>query len=248
MEKKETFKYGLLGKDIDYSFSRGYFAKKFEHEQLKNHHYENFDCTDVKEIEQTLKRTDLCGMNVTIPYKETVLSLMDTLDKEAEEIGAVNTILFKKNGQLVGHNTDAYGFEKALFDQFDISPNRALILGTGGASKAIEYVLKKRGILPQFVSRKSSEKAISYDQLNSEIINTHLLIINCSPLGTFPNIEQAPKINYSAITSQHVLFDLIYNPSETTFMKRGKKQGARVANGMQMLIHQAERSWALWNQ
>ena len=247
MEKKTVTKYGLIGKEIDYSFSRGYFAEKFTREQLANNQYDNYDCTTIDDLKQTLAQKDIAGLNVTIPYKETVLPMMDSLSEQAREIGAVNTIIFKENGHLEGHNTDAYGFEKALFGRFDITPKKALILGTGGASKAIEFVLKKRGIQPQFVSRKRTAKALPYSALTPEIIQSHLLIINCTPLGTFPKVDEAPEIAYTAITHQHVLFDLIYNPEKTRFMQLGEKQGARVANGHQMLIHQAERSWALWN-
>lgn len=248
MEKKTATKYGLIGKEIDYSFSRGYFAEKFTREQLANNHYDNYDCATIEDLKRTLAQTDIAGLNVTIPYKETVLPMMDSLSEQAREIGAVNTIIFKEDGQLEGHNTDAYGFEQALFGSFAITPKKALILGTGGASKAIEFVLKKRGIQAQFVSRKRTSKALPYTALTPKVIQEHLLIINCTPLGTFPNVDEAPAIDYTALTPLHVLFDLIYNPEKTRFMQLGEKQGARVANGHQMLIHQAERSWALWNK
>lgn len=247
MEKSEERKFGLLGKDIDYSFSRNYFAEKFARENLLNHKYDNYDCATTAQVLDTIKRNDLTGLNVTIPYKEEVLQAMDVLSAQAKEIGAVNTILFKEDGKREGHNTDAYGFERALFDQWTPNTDKALILGTGGASKAVKYVLQQKGITPQYVSRKRGVNSLSYDQLTPAILQAHLLIINCTPLGTFPKVEEAPNIDYSQLTPQHFLFDLIYNPAETTFMQLGKKQGANTANGSQMLVHQAERAWELWN-
>lgn len=246
MATNKKLNFGLLGKNIDYSFSPGYFAKKFERENLPHCNYSNFDCATVEEVFSTIQRTDLKGLNVTIPYKEAVIPAMDALSPIAKEIGAVNTIIFTKDGKRIGDNTDAYGFERALFDQYDKTPQKGLILGTGGASKAVAYVLRKRGIIPQYVSRKAAENAIDYTALTEDLINAHKLIINCTPLGTFPEIDQAPAINYKAITSEHFLFDLVYNPAQTHFLQLGKKQGAGTANGADMLVHQANRSWDLW--
>ena len=246
MATNKKLNFGLLGKNIDYSFSPGYFAKKFEREKLPHCDYRNFDCATVEEVFSTIQRTDLKGLNVTIPYKEAVIPAMDALSPTAKAIGAVNTILFTEDGKRIGDNTDAYGFERALFDQYNGSPKKGLILGTGGASKAVDYVLRKRGIIPQYVSRKATKNAIDYTALTDELIEAHQLIINCTPLGTFPDIGQAPAINYKALGSQHFLFDLVYNPAETRFLKLGKEQGAGTANGADMLVHQANRSWALW--
>ena len=246
MATNKKLNFGLLGKNIDYSFSPGYFAKKFEQENLYHCDYRNFDCATIEEVFSTIQRTDLKGLNVTIPYKEVVIPAMDALSPTATAIGAINTILFTKDGKRIGDNTDAYGFERALFDQYDGNPQKALILGTGGASKAVAYVLRKRGITPQYISRKATENAVDYTALTDELIEAHQLIINCTPLGTFPDIDQAPPINYKALGEQHFLFDLVYNPAETRFLQLGKKQGAGTANGADMLVHQANRSWALW--
>ena len=246
MARNKKLNFGLLGKNIHYSFSPGYFAKKFEQENLYHCDYRNFDCATVEEVFSTIQRTDLKGLNVTIPYKEAVIPAMDALSPTATAIGAVNTILFTKDGKRIGDNTDAYGFERALFDQYDGNPQKALILGTGGASKAVAYVLRKSGINAQYVSRKATGNAIDYSALTEEQIKAHQLIINCTPLGTFPDIEKAPPIDYDALDEQHFLFDLVYNPAETRFLQLGKEQGAGTANGSDMLVHQANRSWALW--
>ena len=247
METKKLRKFGLIGKNIDYSFSRNYFAEKFAREKRENCQYDNFDCNTIDEVFTLLKRSDLCGLNITIPYKEKIIPALDKLSPQAEEIGAVNTVLFKNDGTLEGHNTDAFGFEKSLFDQWTPNTKKALILGTGGASKAIEYVLQKHHIIPQFVSRQTNDKCFTYADLSARVLKEHLLIINATPLGTFPRVEEAPKINYNQLGDSHFLYDLIYNPNKTTFMRLGEKQGAKVANGMQMLIHQAEKAWSLWD-
>lgn len=247
MEEKTVRKFGLIGKDIDYSFSRGYFAEKFSQEKLNHCQYLNYDCATIEEVFTTLKQTDCVGLNVTIPYKEKIIPALDGLAPQAKEIGAVNTVVFHADGRREGHNTDAYGFERALFDQWTPKNPKALILGTGGASKAIAYVLKKKGIHIQYVSRSSLNNTLTYNQLTPALIATHELIVNCTPLGTYPNTSEAPPIPYNALSDQHLLFDLIYNPPMTEFMKRGQAKGAKTINGMQMLIHQAERSWSLWN-
>lgn len=246
MALKKALNFGLLGKNIAYSFSPGYFAKKFAQENLSHCHYQNFDCATVEDVFATIARKDIKGLNVTIPYKEAVLSAMDELSPTAAAIGAVNTIIFTKEGKRIGDNTDAYGFERALFDQYKRRPKKALILGTGGAAKAVKYVLKKRGITPQLVSRKASENCLDYAALTDDIINEHQLIINCTPLGTHPAIEESPALNYAALNEQHFLFDLVYNPPMSRFLQLGKAQGAGTANGADMLVHQANRSWDLW--
>lgn len=246
MDEKNRRRFGLLGRDIHYSFSRAYFSEKFAREKLLHCSYENFDLPNLKNFKETLQTPHLCGMNVTIPYKQEVMPFLDDLDEVSKAIGAVNTIVFDTNGTTKGYNTDYIGFSKSLAPLLHKEVTDALILGTGGASKAIVYALHQMGIRTQYVSRKSSANAISYDELSTKDINKHKLIVNCTPLGTFPNINEKPAINYSELSSSHVLFDLIYNPVETAFMKAGAKHGATICNGQDMLIGQAEASWKLW--
>ena len=242
-------KLGLLGRNIAYSFSRTYFKNKFEKEGIKYCTYENFDIDSITLFPNIIKDTpNLKGLNVTIPYKQEVIPFLDKLDEIAEEIGAVNTIKITEKGLLIGHNTDCYGFEKSLAPMLNPYHKSALILGTGGASKAIAYSLKKLGISYSYVSRNTSKYVnYTYNDLTEAIIKEHLIIINCTPLGTFPNIDDCPNIPYKAITNNHILYDLIYNPSETTFLKRGKTNGATICNGQSMLELQAEKSWSIWN-
>jgi shikimate dehydrogenase len=191
---------------------------------------------------------NLKGLNVTIPYKEEVIPYLDKLDERALDIGAVNTIKITKNNKLIGYNTDYYGFKKALEPLLKNKKTSAFILGTGGASKAVKYALKMLGISFKIVSRQTAqEEYLSYKELTKTIIESHKIIINCTPLGTFPEVKLYPNIPYHFITSSHILFDLIYNPSETEFLKKGKKQGAITSNGLKMLELQAEKSWEIWN-
>lgn len=242
-------KLGLLGKNISYSFSRNYFKNKFEAENIKNTTYENFDIESINLFPSIIKNTkNLKGLNITIPYKQEVMPFLDKISKKAKAIGAVNTIKITKKGKLVGYNTDCYGFSKSIEPFLKPHHKKALILGTGGASKAIAYSLKKLNIEYQYVSRKLSKGiGFSYDTLTETDIEAHQIIINCTPLGTFPNIEDCPRIPYNAITNHHILFDLIYNPEETTFLKLGKQNNAITANGLNMLKLQAEKSWSIWN-
>ena len=241
-------KLGLLGRNISYSFSRNYFKVKFEKEQITNITYENFDIDDISKFPSIIKNTKgLKGLNVTIPYKQVVMPYLDDIDDTAKEIGAVNTIKIEKNGKLTGYNTDCYGFEESLKPYLKPHHKTVLILGTGGASKAIAYVLKKLGLSFHYVSRTpSAEVDFTYADLNETIIKQHDIIINCTPLGTFPNIENCPDIPYHAITNNHILYDLIYNPAETTFLKKGKEKNAITINGLKMLELQAEKSWSIW--
>lgn len=240
-------KYGLIGKNISYSFSKTFFSIKFENEKRKDS-YHNFDLENINLLQDiVLKEDNLKGLNVTIPYKELVLPLLDNVEKEAVKIGAVNTIKISRNKKLTGYNTDHYGFAKALAMFFPLHRKTALILGTGGASKAVAYVLKTLDFDFKFVSRTKTPNNYTYKELNREIIQKHCLIINCTPLGTFPNVQDFPDIPYHFITENHLLFDLIYNPRETEFLKRGFAKGARVTNGLKMLEFQAKRSWKIWN-
>ncbi|WP_232735158.1 shikimate dehydrogenase family protein [Olleya sp. Bg11-27] len=253
MDKKQDDnmrKYGLLGKDISYSFSQNYFTLKFKDEAINDATYQNFDIQNIEEFKTSILKTEgLSGVNVTIPYKESIIPFLDRLDKKAEQIGAVNTIKFTKKGHLKGYNTDIYGFKKTIKPHLKKHHKKALILGTGGASKAIAFVLKALKIDFHFVSRQDSEKAsYTYNTLTEDIINDHQIIINCSPVGTFPDVDDAPNIPYDGISSQHILFDLIYNPSQTVFLKEGKNRGATTINGYDMLVFQAEKSWKIWNK
>ncbi len=245
MAKPRAF--GLLGKEIDYSFSRAYFAEKFQKEGYANCSYKNFDLEHARLIEALLEETEFAGLNVTIPYKQEVIPFMDHLDPVAKSIGAVNTIIRKNNG-LWGYNTDAVGFEKALKESWQSPHQKALILGTGGASKAIAYVLRKNEIEFHWVSRKASGQTLSYADISPEVLQEHTLIINCTPLGTFPQTDLCPELPYSVLSAAHHLFDLVYNPEVTTFMKHGLEKGATVSNGYQMLVYQAEASWEIWNE
>lgn len=239
-------RYGLIGKNLSYSFSKTFFTYKFENENRKDS-YVNFEIDAIEDFPAIVKKhPDLKGLNVTIPYKESVIDYLDKVDKEALKIGAVNTIKFAKDGRLIGYNTDHYGFAKALADFFPIKEKTALILGSGGASKAIKYVLDTMEFQYHIVSRNASEGMLTYDQLNREIISNHYLIINCTPLGTYPEIGQCPKLPYQHLSEDNVLFDLVYNPRETEFMKRGFVKGARVTNGLKMLEFQAKKSWKIW--
>lgn len=250
MEKKEEkrHRFGLIGKGISYSFSKGYFKDKFEHLELPHHSYENFDLQEIKELEKILEeQKDLKGLNVTIPYKEEVIPFLDHLSKKAKKIGAVNTLHFTKKG-LKGYNTDIYGFKKSIKPLLQKHHTKALILGTGGASKAIAFVFDELDIAYKFVSRNPKKKQFSYDALNAKKLAKFTIIVNCTPRGTHPNITQKPAIPYECIGSKHLLFDLIYNPEKTAFLQEGETRGASICNGYKMLELQAEKAWEIWNR
>jgi len=248
INKKNKRKFGLIGKNIDYSFSKIFFKEKFKIEKINDSIYENFDIKKIDLVEKIFKIKNLIGLNVTIPYKETIIPYLDFIDNDAKKIGAVNTICFMNNGQTKGYNTDVHGFEFALFSKWKKNTSKCLILGTGGASKAIEFVLTKNNILSTFVSRKPNKNQIAYNQVTKEILKSHKLIINCTPVGTFPNINEAPEIGYKFLTKDHFLFDLIYNPMESKFLKNGLAESCSTMNGLNMLKEQANKAWELWNQ
>ena len=242
-------RFGLLGRNISYSFSKGYFTDKFANENFEGCTYENFDIKDISTFPEIIKNTlDLKGLNVTIPYKETVLPFLDKLSKKAALIGAVNTIKITKKGKLKGYNTDYYGFKKSLQPLLKEHHKKALILGTGGASKAVAFALQELQISYAFVSRETKENAINYDLINATTFDNYQIIINSTPVGTSPNVDLFPIIPYEYFTKKHIAFDLIYNPAETQFLKKAKENGAQIKNGLDMLIYQAEKAWKIWNK
>ena len=242
-------RFGLLGRNISYSFSKGYFTEKFNKENLEGCTYENFDIPEITAFSEIIKNTpELKGMNVTIPYKEVVIPYLDQLSEIAAEIGAVNTIKFTEKGKLEGHNTDYYGFMKSLEPLLQSHHKKALILGTGGASKGVAYALKELGISYTIVSREAKGNIIDYNQINAATFDDYQIIINSTPVGTSPNIEAFPLIPYEYFTAKHIAYDLIYNPAETQFLKKAAAQGAQTKNGQDMLIFQAEKAWEIWNK
>ena len=234
--------YGLIGHPLGHSYSKAYFTAKFETEGL-DCDYQNYDLKDISIINQS----NLNGFNVTIPYKEAIIPYLDELDEVATEVGAVNTVKVMDNGKLKGFNTDVIGLESLIPHSSLLTPHSSLILGTGGASKAVQYVLKKFGIDFKLVSRDAKKGDYTYDQLTPEIVKDHLLIINSTPVGMAPHIDALPDIPYDAITPNHTLIDLIYNPEITLFLRHGEEQGATTINGLAMLHAQAEASWKVWN-
>ena len=243
---KKSRKFGLIGKNIDYSFSKKYFSEKFKKENL-DCTYSNFDIENISLIESILQKNGISGYNVTIPYKQEIIKFLDEIDEVAKAIGAVNTIK-KIDNKNIGFNTDSIGFEKSLIPLIENKiPKNALILGSGGASKAVKYVLKKLKINYSTVSRKEGKSEFVYENLNEVILNKFKMIINCSPVGTFPNINNCPNIPYEFLTKDHILYDLVYNPIESLFLKRGRKLGCKTKNGLEMLEIQANESWSVWN-
>ena len=239
----QQMKLGLIGKNISYSFSKNYFENKFKKLFLKNHTYEVFDLNDIADVEQVFKNDNLTGLNVTIPFKEKIIPYLDELSDEAEKIGAVNTILIKDNIKK-GFNTDAFGFEKTLLLHKKDFHQSALILGNGGAAKAVKYVLEKHDIPYQIVSRTGD---LNFEELTEEMVSENLLIIQCTPVGTFPNVEDRLDFPFSGLTSKHLIIDLIYNPEYTSFIKMAAQNGAKTVNGFYMLEQQAEKAWEIWN-
>lgn len=258
METKQELmiKYGLIGKDIGYSFSRRFFKAKFKNEGI-DARYQNLDCKDINMLKSYLADTTIDGYNVTIPYKEAVIPLLDDLDADARVIGAVNTIKRMPDGTLKGFNTDFIGFKESLFNSAEglmfenvLRENKtklkALILGTGGASKAIVYALTKLGVTCQYISRKRSKTNLAYSDIDETLMRENWLIVNCTPLGTFPNVDDYPDIPYDYINLSHIAYDVIYNPPDTIFLKKAREQGASTFNGLPMLEGQAIASWQIW--
>jgi len=240
--------FGLIGKSLSHSFSRSYFEKKFIENELNDHFYKNFELETIEQFSNVLKTQNLKGLNVTNPYKESIIPFLDELSIEAKEIGAVNCINIV-NGKTIGYNTDAYGFGQSIKPFLDTTHGRALILGTGGASKAVAYALKKIGVEVFFTtsSNKKNTNTFFYDEINEGMMSAFKLIINTTPLGLYPNINEAPALPYHLFTDKHLAYDLIYNPEQTLFLKQAKEKGAVTINGLSMLHLQAQKSWEIWN-
>ena len=240
-------KYGLIGYPLSHSFSKGYFTEKFKKEGIENAAYETYPLEKISDFTTLLQNNpELVGLNVTIPYKEAIIPYLDELSEEAKKIGAVNTIKII-NGKKIGYNSDVVGFEKSLIQHLKPTHNKALVLCTGGAAKAVWFVLEKLNIPYLKVSRTASENIIAYDTISIDLVKEYPLIINTTPLGMSPKLETKPDIPYQALTKNHFLYDLVYNPQTTLFLEMGQKMGATIQNGLPMLHGQAERSWELWN-
>lgn len=249
LEKYKQSLFGLLGKNISYSFSKSYFSEKFSQLGLKEYRYENFDIASITDFPELINqhKTLLRGFNVTIPYKQEIIPYLDEIDEVAEQIGAVNTVKISPTGKLIGHNTDVIGFRESLKPLIQKHHKKALVLGTGGASFAICFALQQLKIAYLKVSRSPQQQnEISYAEINQDILKEYSIIINCTPLGTHPNINEKPTISYSFLGKQHLLYDLVYNPAVTAFLAEGKIKNATIKNGLEMLELQAEESWKIW--
>lgn len=238
----------LIGYPLGHSFSQRYFTEKFEMELISDCSYSKCELESIDMLPHMIAQNpNLCGFNVTIPYKEQVIQYLDSIESQAQQIGAVNCVRIK-DGKLRGYNTDAYGFRNSLLALISDERPSALVLGTGGASKAIAYVLKELDISYKMVSRTAAKGRYTYTDLDKQVLDAHKLIINTTPLGTFPNIDASPDLPYEYLSDTHFLFDVVYNPAVSQFLSRGASQGARTLNGHRMLIDQAEKSWEIWNE
>lgn len=242
----EKRKYGLIGKNINYSFSKKYFNDKFLKENITNCSYENYDLQSIKDFKNIIKDDAIKGLNVTIPYKEEIIELVNKIDPIAKKIGAINTIKIHDKDIIEGYNTDYIGFVMSLKNIIS-NQKKALVLGTGGASKAIIFGLNSIGVKSTIVSRDKREGVISYSGLSKKVIEENTIIINCTPLGTFPEVQECPKIPFEFLSSNHICYDLIYNPEKTKFLLESEKMGATIINGKKMLENQANESWKIWN-
>ncbi|MBE7169726.1 MAG: shikimate dehydrogenase [Williamsia sp.] len=241
--------FGLIGFPLSHSFSKKYFGEKFLREQIPDCRYEAFELSSIDQVSDLIKNEPpLQGFNITIPYKQEIIPFLHKASKVVKQIGACNCVKIVDQ-QLIGYNTDVEGFKQSLQKKLLPVHKQALVLGTGGAAKAVAYVLEEAGISYQYVSRNKAQRTgyLHYDQVDDEVLRTHLLIINTTPTGMYPRIDEAPALNYEALTPQHFLFDLTYNPEKTLFLQKGESRGAAIQNGYDMLVIQAEESWKIWN-
>lgn len=244
-------RYGLIGYPLGHSFSRGYFKEKFKNEGI-DAEYVNFEIPTIDDLPEILaSNPTLRGLNVTIPYKEKVISFLDTLNPEARAIGAVNVIKVEhKNGEVIlkGYNSDTIGFTKSIEPILTNIHKKALVLGTGGASKAVSYGLRSLGLETVYVSRYERPGTIQYEKITADVVREYNVIVNCTPCGMYPHIDECPQLPYEALDAHNILYDCIYNPDKTLFMKRGEAAGAMVKNGLEMLLLQAFAAWRIWNE
>lgn len=242
-------RFGLIGKKLGHSFSAKYFAEKFEREGLQECDYSLYELPEIECVKEFMLTPNLVGFNVTIPYKQQIIPYLDALDAQAREVGAVNCVKIGCDGRRVGYNTDVDGIRLSLDKLLgEEKVSAALILGTGGASQAVQYVLRERGISYKVVSREKDKADLTYDDLTQDVMATHRLIINASPVGMYPACENCPNIPYAMLSGSHYLFDLVYNPLTTRFMELGAEQGAATLSGIDMLYAQAESAWRIWNR
>lgn len=240
--------YGLLGRGIGYSFSPDYFKEKFKQLNLENHDYVLIDVENLEDIKAKIKASGVDGFNVTTPYKVDIIPYLDDLDETAKSIEAVNCVKIVDN-KWIGYNTDGFGFHQMIKPFLEQKHERAFILGKGGASQAIYFVLERLGVQCFFVRREAEQpNELEYSQLNTFMMDQIQVIVNCTPLGTFPNVTEKPEIPYDGLNANHFLIDLVYNPKESAFLKEGKNRGAMILNGYDMLMWQAEKSWEIWQQ
>ncbi len=242
--------FGLIGYPLGHSFSKLFFTEKFEKEGI-DAQYELYPLETIQDFKSLISTVELTGLNVTIPYKQQVMQFLDEMDDTAAKIGAVNVIKFIRTAEgtkLKGYNSDAIGFENSIKQALSNKHKKALLLGTGGASKAIKYSLEKLGIEVNYVSRTKGPGILSYEELNESILKEHLLIVNSTPVGMYPNIDACPDLPYEFITKDHFLYDAIYKPEQTLFLKKGEAQGAQTMNGLEMLYGQAKAAWEIWNR
>ena len=241
-------RYGLIGYPLSHSFSQQYFTEKFRREGISDCTYSNFSLSSIGRLPAVLQDPELCGLNITIPYKQEVLPFLDVRSDVVAAIGACNCIRID-GGVRTGHNTDVVGFEQSLVGRLGGHHRRALVLGTGGASKAVEWILGKLGIEYRMVTRRprAGSSDLGYEQVDAPLIGEYTLIVNTTPLGMYPRVEECPALPYDELTPRHYLFDLIYNPARTLFLRKGEERGAVVENGHEMLVLQAEESWRIWN-
>jgi shikimate dehydrogenase len=244
-------KFGLIGYPLGHSFSKQYFTDKFFRENISGCSYDNYPLADLNQFEKILfEEANLCGLNVTIPYKSEIIRFLDSIDSEAKEIGAVNVIKFKLVDGIVklyGYNTDVAGIRDSLSPFITTSVRNALVFGTGGSSKAVCYALKKYGINITQISRERKSGIYNYQDINADMLENTDLLVNTTPLGMFPDVNGKPDINYCLLSDKHILFDLVYNPQITSFLRMGIERGCTTINGLNMLHSQAERAWEIWN-
>jgi len=244
-------KFGLIGYPLGHSFSKKYFAEKFLNEHITDCIYENYPLTDILQLERLIEsETELCGLNVTIPYKSVVIRFLDVIDPEAKEIGAVNVLKIKRIAgeiKLYGYNSDITGIRDSLIPYINNDVNQAIVLGTGGSSRAVSHVLKHLGLKVVNISRNKKPGVITYSDIDFKLINDTQIIVNTTPLGMFPDIESRPDLDYNLLNKNHILFDLVYNPEKTSFLKSGEDRGCVIIGGLKMLHSQAEKAWDIWN-